>query len=123
MKNCLKNKQHCLVVKPVVTKLSELKNLIKLCKKNQVYGAVEFHKRFDRQALILKDKYDSGTIGDPLYSWSEFSQKKIAPENFFKSWVSKSNVFQYLGIHYVDLIRYITNSNQKKLLLLVKKTI
>ena len=78
----MKNKQHCLVVKPVVTKLSELKNLIKLCKKNQVYGAVEFHKRFDRQALILKDKYDSGTIGDPLYSWSEYSQKKIVPEKW-----------------------------------------
>lgn len=120
-KDCLKNKQHCLVVKPVVTKLSELKNLIKLCKKNQVYGAVEFHKRFDRQALILKDKYDSGTIGDPLYSWSEYSQKKIVPEKFFKSWVSKNNVFQYLGIHYVDLIRYITNSKPKKVIAIGQK--
>ena len=120
-KDCLKNKQHCLVVKPVVTKLSELKNLIKLCKKNQVYGAVEFHKRFDRQALILKDKYDSGTIGDPLYSWSEYSQKKIVPEKFFKSWVSKNNVFQYLGIHYVDLIRYITNSEPKKVIAIGQK--
>ena len=120
-KNCLKNKQHCLVVKPVVTKLSELKNLIKLCEKNQVYGAVEFHKRFDRQALILKDKYDSGTIGDPLYSWSEYSQKKIVPEKFFKSWVSKNNVFQYLGIHYVDLIRYITNSKPKKVISIGQK--
>ena len=121
VKNCLKNKQHCLVVKPVVTKLSELKNLIKLCKKNQVYGAVEFHKRFDRQALILKDKYDSGTIGDPLYSWSEYSQKKIVPEKFFKSWISKNNVFQYLGIHYVDLIRYITNSKPKKVIAIGQK--
>ena len=120
-KDCLKNKQHCLVVKPVVTKLSELKNLIKLCKKNQVYGAVEFHKRFDRQALILKDKYDSGTIGDPLYSWSEYSQKKIVPEKFFKSWISKNNVFQYLGIHYVDLIRYITNSKPKKVIAIGQK--
>ena len=120
-KDCLKNKQHCLVVKPVVTKLSELKNLIKLCKKNQVYGAVEFHKRFDKQALILKDKYDSGTIGDPLYSWSEYSQKKIVPEKFFKSWVSKNNVFQYLGIHYVDLIRYVTNSKPKKVIAIGQK--
>ena len=120
-KHCLKNKQHCLVVKPVVTKLSELKNLIKLCEKNQVYGAVEFHKRFDKQALILKDKYDSGTIGDPLYSWSEYSQKKIVPEKFFKSWISKNNVFQYLGIHYVDLIRYITNSKPKKVIAIGQK--
>ena len=120
-KDCLKNKQHCLVVKPVVTKLSELKNLIKLCKKNQVYGAVEFHKRFDRQTLILKDKYNSGTIGEPLYSWSEYSQKKIVPEKFFKSWVSKNNVFQYLGIHYVDLIRYVTNSKPKKVIAIGQK--
>jgi len=71
--------------------------------------------------LILKDKYDSGTIGDPLYSWSEYSQKKIVPEKFFKSWVSKNNVFQYLGIHYVDLIRYVTNSKPKKVIAIGQK--
>ena len=109
-KACLKNQFHCLIVKPSVTKLSELNSLIKIANKKKVYAAVEFHKRFDRQAKILKEKYTDGFIGDTLYTWTEYSQKKIVPENFFKSWVSKNNVFQYLGIHYIDLIRYITRS-------------
>ena len=106
----LKNGLHCLVVKPVVARLSELKKLINLCKKNNLYGAVEFHKRFDKQALILRDKFNSGIIGEPLYSCSEYSQKKIVPEKFFRLWVLKTNVFQYLGIHYVDLMRFITKA-------------
>tara|TARA_B100001057_G_scaffold499289_1_gene609398 strand:- start:8345 stop:9508 length:1164 start_codon:yes stop_codon:yes gene_type:complete len=109
-KLCLQNKYHTLVVKPVVNKLSELKDLIKTADLNNVYGAVEFHKRFDRQAQIMKDKYVEGFLGTPLYSWTEYSQRKIVPEKFFKSWVSKNNVFQYLGIHYVDLIRFITKA-------------
>ena len=106
--NCLKHKYNCLIVKPAVTNSKDLQKLIKIANRNKLYAAVEFHKRFDRQAKLLKDKFDSNFIGLPLYTWTEYSQKKIVPENFFKSWVSKNNVFQYLGIHYVDLIRYIT---------------
>lgn len=109
-KDCFENRFHCLVVKPAVTNLRDLNSLIKVANDNKMYGAVEFHKRFDRQAKILKDKYKEGFIGDPLYTWTEYSQKKIVPEKFFKSWVSKNNVFQYLGIHYVDLVRFITGS-------------
>ena len=115
-KSCLNNGYHSLVVKPLVTKLFELKNLIKLCEKNKLYGAVEFHKRFDRQALILKDKFNLGIIGKPLYSYTEYSQRKIVPEIFFKKWITKTNVFQYLGIHYIDLIRYITNATPKRVM-------
>ena len=42
------------------------------------------------------------------YCVIEYSQKKIIPEKFFKKWSSKSNSFQYLGVHYVDLIYFMT---------------
>ena len=119
--SCLKKNYNCLVVKPVVTKLKELNHLIKIANKNKLYAAVEFHKRFDRQAKLLRDKFNSNFIGSPLYTWTEYSQKKIVPENFFKSWVSKNNVFQYLGIHYVDLIRYITKATPIKALAIGQK--
>jgi len=121
IKKCLINKYHCLTVKPAVERLDQLNELIKISKKNKLYGAVEFHKRFDRQALIMKDKFQTGGIGDPLYTWTEYSQRKIVPKNFFKSWVSKNNVFQYLGIHYVDLIRFVTNAKPTKVLALGQK--
>tara|TARA_Y100000590_G_C15726241_1_gene1015348 strand:- start:1002 stop:2174 length:1173 start_codon:yes stop_codon:yes gene_type:complete len=109
-KNSIERGIHTLVTKPLVPKLSQAKSLVNLCEKNNVYGAVEFHKRWDKQNLILKDKFDQKIIGDPLYTWTEYSQRKIVPEFFFKSWVSKNNVLQYLGIHYIDLIRFISRS-------------
>ncbi len=39
-----------------------------------------------------------------------YSQRKIIPTKQFKKWVNKSNIFQYLGVHYVDLINFITDS-------------
>ena len=52
-KSCIERGLHTLVVKPLVTRTREAKTLIKLCEKNNVYGAVEFHKRWDKQNLIL----------------------------------------------------------------------
>ena len=40
---------------------------------------VEFHKRFDRHNIILKDLFESGKLGAPLYSVVEYSQKKSIP--------------------------------------------
>jgi len=107
---CIDHGLHCLVVKPLTSTVKQAKDLIHKCKKNNIYGAVEFHKRWDRQNLILKDFFQSREIGTPLYTWTEYSQKKIVPKVFFKSWVNKNNVFQYLGVHYVDIIRFISQA-------------
>ena len=52
----------------------------------------------------------NGIIGEPLYSFTEYTQKKEVPEENFNKWAEKTNIFSYLGVHYVDAIRYITNS-------------
>ena len=31
----------------------------------------------------------------------------------FKNWVERSNIFSYLGVHYVDVMRYVTGAVQK----------
>lgn len=101
---------HTLVVKPLVTNLKEAKDLIALQRKRDVYCAVEFHKRFDLANLKLKDCLDKGLIGDPLYFLVEFSQRKSVPTKIFKKWIKATNIFQYLGIHYVDIIYFSTKA-------------
>ena len=104
----LKKKKHCLVVKPMAGNLKDGLKMLDKAKKSKVVAEVEFHKRLDESNIILKDKIKNNEIGDPLYATIEYSQRKIVPEMIFKKWSSKTNVFSYLAVHYVDLIYFIT---------------
>jgi len=118
---CLMSGLHTLVVKPLTSKVSEAKELINLCRKHGVYGAVEFHKRFDRHNLKLKEGMQSQKFGEILYFLVEYSQKKHVPAEHFSSWAHKTNIFQYLGVHYVDIIYFVTKAIPIKVLALGQK--
>lgn len=109
-KDLLRKKISCLVVKPFTTNLSEALELTKIADEYSLWGAVEFHKRFDSANLLMRDACLNGKIGDPLYFVVEYSQRRMIPEQVFSSWSSKTNIFQYLGVHYVDLIYFISQA-------------
>ncbi|MBI2027712.1 MAG: Gfo/Idh/MocA family oxidoreductase [Deltaproteobacteria bacterium] len=108
--DAISNGFHTLVAKPLTPTIKEAISLCQLQKKKKVYCAVEFHKRYDEANIKLKDILRSGKLGVPLYFVVEYSQRKHIPYEAFSSWVSKTNVFQYLGVHYVDIIYYLTGS-------------
>lgn len=99
---------HCLVVKPLTPTLDEAKELVDLCEKNNVYGAVELHKRYDASNLYTKKILREKQLGSPLYITVDYSQRISIPTNTFSQWVEKTNIFQYLGVHYVDLTYFLT---------------
>ena len=107
-KYLLNLKIHTQVVKPFVNKLQHAKELSELQEKNNVWGCVEFHKRFDEANLYAKKIFMQHQIGDILYITVDYSQKIVIPTEIFRSWCEKTNIFQYLGVHYVDLIYFIT---------------
>jgi len=112
---------HTLVVKPLVPTLKEALELIRLQEKAGVYCAVEFHKRYDYANLKLRDAVRQGLIGDPLYALAEFSQRKSIPAKVFSKWVESTNIFQYLGIHYIDIIYFATKALPKRVMALGQK--
>jgi len=97
-----------LVVKPLTPTLDEALKLVEIASKKNVYGMVEFHKRWDQSNLLAKVKIGDGDIGEILYSEVNYSQKITVPTEIFKGWSEKTDIFQYLGIHYVDLIYFLT---------------
>ena len=107
---------HCLVVKPMCLKVSEASNMIKTFSKNKVYGAVEFHKRFDEANIYIKELIKKNKLGKLQYANITYSQKKIIPEKIFKLWSKDSNVFNYLGVHYVDLLIFLTDFKPTELI-------
>ena len=121
-KDCLESGLHSLVVKPLTPTYSEGQDLVKIAKKNNLYGAVEFHKRWDKSNLLLKDKFQSGVLGDPVNCWVEYSQKKSIPISSFKEWASKTTILQYLGIHYIDIIRFVTRAIPRRVMAIGQKS-
>ncbi|HFQ81521.1 MAG TPA: Gfo/Idh/MocA family oxidoreductase [Desulfobacterales bacterium] len=113
---CLEHDLHVQVVKPLVPTVKETLDLIALQKRHRVHGVVEFHKRFDEANLKLFDLIKDNTLGELLNFRINFSQRKIIPTRVFRSWVETTDVFQYLGVHYVDLIHFLTNAQPKRVM-------
>jgi len=119
--SAIANGLHTLVAKPLAPTLNEVVELIELQKRNNVYCAVEFHKRFDSSNIKLKDTIESGSIGDILYFIVEYSQRKSIPTERFPKWVESTNIFQYLGIHYVDIIYFSTKAVPQRVMAIGQK--
>ncbi len=115
-KDVMESGFHCLIAKPLTPSFPEALCLYELQKKIGVHCAVEFHKRYDEANLKLKDVLRKDEIGEPLYFIVEYSQQKRIPSENFITWVAKSNVFQYLGVHYVDMIYFLTGALPKRVM-------
>ncbi|MEL0237954.1 MAG: Gfo/Idh/MocA family oxidoreductase [Gammaproteobacteria bacterium] len=121
-KDCLDAGLHVLLVKPLTPTSDEGRKLVELSNKYGLYGAVEFHKRWDKSNLILRDKIKSGELGIPLNCWVEYSQRKSIPVSFFKDWSNKTSILQYLGVHYIDIVRFATGAMPKRVMAIGQKT-
>jgi len=104
----ISNEIHCLVVKPLVETVKKNIQLIQLQKQTNTYGAVEFHKRFDKTNLFIQKSLAEKSIGKILYFTIDYSQRIDIPLKIFSPWASETNIFQYLGVHYVDMVFFLT---------------
>ena len=121
LRECLYKDLPVLVVKPLTPTIEEGKKLIKIAKKRNLHAVVEFHKRWDKANLMLRDTIQKDRIGDLLYCWVEYSQRKSIPAEIFKAWTEKTSILQYLGIHYIDIIRFATGATPKRVMALGQK--
>ncbi len=108
IKILLVNNIHVITVKPFVTHSSQAQELIELAKKRKLITQVDFHKRLDEANLYLKTLINKNYFGDLIYSTIEYSQPREIPLKLFDKWSKDTNIFQYLGVHYVDLIYFLT---------------
>jgi len=103
-----------MIVKPFTPTVKEGQELCQLARKKNLYGVVEFHKRWDLANRKLHEVIEQKRLGDPLYALVEFSQRKHVPQEIFGSWVEQTNVFQYLGVHYVDLLAHVFKARPQR---------
>jgi D-galacturonate reductase len=113
-KAILERKIHCLMVKPLTPKVAEARDLIRIQREGGVYAAVEFHKRFDESNRLVRRMITDGTIGEPRYFVINYSQRISIPLEVFREWSTRSDIFQYLGVHYVDLVYFLTGAHPQR---------
>ncbi|MEO0310968.1 MAG: hypothetical protein RIQ89_625 [Bacteroidota bacterium] len=109
-KYCLLAGMHTLMVKPLTPTVAEAKELIAIASENNLFACVEFHKRYDQTNLWIKKALQEERIGAINYIDVDYSQRISIPLTTFKSWSNQSNIFQYLGVHYVDLFYWLTRA-------------
>lgn len=107
---------HTLTTKPFVETTKQAKELNDFFYNANLYGAVEFHKRYDDSNIIAKDIINRGKIGILSSVMVEYSQKISIPAEIFKKWTEKTNIFQYLGVHYVDQVSFVTGAKPIKVM-------
>jgi predicted dehydrogenase len=99
---------HCLVVKPFAPTLSDARALVRMQERLGLVGEVELHKRLDEANLVVRRAIREGQLGRIAYVSVAYSQRRQIPLQMFRSWADRTNIFQYLAVHYVDLIYFMT---------------
>jgi len=110
-----KNKKHVLVEKPMALSVKDMKNMVQACRKNGVVLMVEQTHRFDPAHEILKEVVDSGILGKIATVRGKLghSGPEFWSDNspwFFDKKKSGGGVSVDVGIHILDLIRYVLNN-------------
>ena len=99
---------HCLMVKPLTPDLAQGGKLAALAAERGLLAVVELHKRYDEANLVVRRLLGEGRLGRLSYATVEYSQRIEVPLATFRSWAHRTNIFQYLGVHYADLIYFLT---------------
>ncbi|MCS7252898.1 MAG: Gfo/Idh/MocA family oxidoreductase [Armatimonadota bacterium] len=106
-------KKHILVEKPLATSVEDCEAIIEAANRNGVTLMVDFHNRFNPAFVRLKEAIDSGELGQLLLIATRLNDTLFVPTKML-SWAEKSTVAWFLGSHVVDLVRWLTGAEVKR---------
>lgn len=113
--DALQRDHHVLCVKPLVLKYDHAVEIERLARARGLFVGVEYHKRFDRRALLAKRHYALGHFGEFIMGEAKMIEPYYYRHSNFQNWFTVENTdpFVYVGCHYVDLVCYITGLRPK----------
>ena len=110
VKEALANDQHVCCVKPLVLKHDQAIEIEHEAYEKGLVVGVEYHKRFDVRALMARRQYRNGEFGDFRLGQAALHDPWYYRHSNFQNWctVENSDMFTYIGCHYVDQVHFIT---------------
>lgn len=100
---CLNNKKHVLIEKPIALNFEEAKEIDDAAKKNKRHAMVGMNFRFRPDTMLLKSLINSGELGDLFYIKCGWSRKQSSQQKWFnKKNLAGGGVLLDLGIVLLD---------------------
>jgi len=102
--------QHILCVKPLVLTYREGEAITKKSHEKGLFIGIEYHKRFDRRALMARRFYRNGDLGEFVIGEAKMIEPYYYRFSNFQNWFTadQTDPFVYVGCHYVDQVYFIT---------------
>ena len=102
--------QHVLCVKPLTLNYRQAEEIAAEAEKRGLLVAVEYHKRFERRALVARRRFRKGELGEFLMGEAKMIEPYYYRSSNFQNWFTsdQTDPFVYVGCHYVDLVGFIT---------------
>ena len=106
----LEANQHVICVKPLVQIYDQAIEIEQLAREKGLFVGVEYHKRFDRRALLARREYQNGRYGEFRVGEARMIESWYYRHSNFQNWFTCDayDAFTYVGCHYVDQVHFIT---------------
>ena len=106
--NALRAGKNVLCEKPMAMNADEAKEMEKVAKETGKLLMIGFVRRFGNDAKILKDFIDDGFFGDIYYTKASYLRRNGSPGGWFGD-IKRSGGGPLidLGVHVIDLVRYL----------------
>ena len=105
--------KHVLCEKPMALNTAQAQEMEKAAKENGKLLMIGFVRRFGNDCAVLKDFIDSGSFGEIYYAKAQYLGRKGCPGGWFgdKSRSGGGPLID-LGVHVIDLCRYLMGGPQ-----------
>ncbi|MCK4624920.1 MAG: Gfo/Idh/MocA family oxidoreductase [Phycisphaerae bacterium] len=106
----IENDQHVCIVKPLVLSHAQAEEIAARAYERGLIVGVEYHKRFDDRNLMARQAYRAGRFGEFRLAQAQMIEPWYYRDSNFQNWCTceNSDMFTYVGCHYVDLVAFIT---------------
>jgi len=105
--------KHVLVEKPLATTISECEQILAARDANGVKLMVDFHNRWNIPFIQVRNMVESGELGDLMMLNIRLNDTIFVPTKLI-SWAAKSSPLYFLGSHVVDLVRWLSGAEVKR---------
>ena len=103
--------KHVLIEKPLDLTTQGCREMVAAADEAQILLMVDFHKRYDSYNQDMMRKVRDGQIGIPYHVYAFMEDKITVPMTMLRSWAGHSSPFWFIGVHKLDLVRWITGLN------------
>lgn len=108
--------------KPLATTRQDVIDIMKSVEKNNARIMVDLHNRFSPPFASTKQSIDNGELGTPYHAYYRLNDVKYVATKMLP-WAEKSSILWFLGSHSVDTLRWIFNSEVKRVYCVSRKGI